>query len=230
MTIEIYANSKTFANDKERTDWETVNKSHFKKPPHYYPAPDNYWEYTIYFINDGLDEQAEWLVTNNPHIDYNKSRQNIENSHLVNPTSNIDEEIEKYIIAYDIPSYSLDVLVAMGCIVDCPEYEEYMEFNFSKNQLQSIKKIHYTNRNPAKAYYSKPFFKSIVDNNGIAQEDYPNCIFTFVVMKIEDSFTLAFKIDLPKALSARPLYYDYSQIPPKKISRGTRRFAQCRLP
>ncbi len=216
MNVEIYATSTGFANDTERLAWESSNKIHFKRPPYFYVA-DDYWLYTIHFINfTDIQNQVTWLNDNKTHIDYDRSRHNIENAHQIDLSSSVVTKIETLISSYGIPSYSVNQLKAMGCYFNTDQYGDYLEFHLYQNQLQNIVLCDYGNRNSAKTYYSLPFFKSILDNNVVASTDYGICFFTFVLSPIDGGFTIAFKVKFPDYNGTpRIKYYDFSQIPPK---------------
>ena len=207
----IYANSLHFVNDRERINWELANESFILSTT----RPNGsitYYQYEISFTLIIFKPKTDrWLKLNSKHIDYNKSKSNIEQSHLLpnNLFKKIDDEVQAgrfcKISAFEIKKLNLKCF-------ESTSYEDYMLFELDNKNEISISYLADYDEN--KDCYSYPFFKSILDNNNIS--DLKNAVFTFVKSDIY-GLTIAFKVDFLYGTSVITKYYDFSHNPPYGI-------------
>lgn len=203
--MEIYANNKKIADSNA---WINTNRSFIKS---YTILNTKDEEYIIYFENcKTVQEEATWLKNNWKHIDFEKSRANIESAHVI-------LKIPVFFQFFSLADFLTERIFSKISITDLIKsdnelfildtYAKYLEFD-GNGKLKGILSDYDVTKN----CYSYPFFKSIVLNNQVVKADYDTTFFYFYPAKIDGIDTIAFAVETKD----KAIFYDFSHDPPPR--------------
>lgn len=203
--MEIYANNKLITDSNA---WKIANKSFIKS---YRILNSKDEEYTIYFENcKSIQEEATWLKNNWIHIDFGKSRANIESGHIILKLPIFFQSISLATFLTNLKPIKIsitDLIKTDKDLFTLDTYAKYLEFD-TTGKLNGIVSDYDVTKN----CYSFPFFKSIVVNNQISSSDYDDTFFYFYPAKIDAIDTIAFAVETKDSV----IFYDFSHDPPPR--------------
>lgn len=203
--MEIYSNNKKIT---DSVAWKIANKSFIKS---YSILNSKDEEYTIYFDNcKTIQEEASWLKNNWIHIDFVKSRVNIESAHIILKIPIFFQSISLAAFLTNLNPIKISITNLIKTDKDLftlDTYDKYLEFD-TRGDFKGI----VPNYDVTKNCYSFPFFKSIVVNNQISSSDYDDTFFYFYPAKIDGIDTIAFAVETKDSV----IFYDFSHDPPPR--------------